>query len=159
MDKKREVDLQKLAKRVSELDPREKYEYITKLKEEIKLHKANLKVKEALVDKYDSIPDHRYLNGLHVMAGIFAYPVLGVIVMGLGLENFTPEELTYLEVVKGVGLGYATALINGIAYENKPVSNKVNDFRKYLNNKKIARLEDKIERKTYLEEQLDEMEK
>ena len=60
--------------------------------------------------------------------------------------------------VLGPAAGLVLGIANGVAYEERPISNKVNQFRKYLNGKKQERLEDEVSSKMYLRKQLGEME-
>ena len=80
----------------------------------------------------------------------------GLVSGGLIGENFFPNDEIACAIL-GTILGFVMTIVNGVAYESKPVSNKVNEFREYVNDKKMASLEEKIDKKTYLCEQLDGM--
>lgn len=73
---------------------------------------------------------------------------LGLVGGAIGAMVGQGTEMAEMGFVAGTTLGALSgagaSIINHIAYKKKIASNKINDFKKYLNDKKIARLKRNI---------------
>ena len=151
---KLKIKLEKLAQEIDKLPAGEKEVYIANLTQEIRLLQAQLKDASEHKERLDNIPNKRKMGDKAVATSLTVSTIVGLFA-GVGVA-ISIEELWMIAL--GAGAGFFSALLNGLAYEERPISNKVNQFRKYLNGKKQERLEDEISSKMYLRKQLGEME-
>ena len=154
---KKKINIEKLASKLKNLNSHEKEKFICKLKQEIRLLNAKLNVEEAVERKLDNIPSERKMTNSEITATIIIHTVLGGVLGGTVFSELSDSLLSLIMTIGAAGaLGFIASLINGVAYESKPVSNKINDFRKFINDKRISRIEDKIELKEHLRLQLED---
>ena len=153
-DEKLKIKLEKLAQEINQWEPQKKELYVINLKNEIRLLQAKLQDSEIQKDNLDKIPNKRKMSGDAVATYLTASTIVGFLA-GVGVAVSIEEMVMML---LGAGAGFLLGIVNGIAWEEKPISNKVNNFRKYLNGKKTESLQDKIASKRYLQAQLGEIE-
>jgi hypothetical protein len=151
---KLKIKLEKLAQKIDKLPAGEKEVYIANLTQEIRLLQAQLKDSAEHKERLDNNPNKRPMSTNAVSSYLTVSTIVGLLA-GVGIGVSIEEVVMF---VLGPAAGFVLGIANGVAYEEKPISNKVNQFRKYLNGKKQERLEDEISSKMYLRKQLGEME-
>jgi len=148
---KMKIEMDKFARRVNEMTPLEKEVFICNLKQDIFLLESQLLDLDEHYEYLNNVPEKREMSTKEVNMSLVCHTLLGVLAgLGVGIDIDC--------IVAGGGLGFLMFVLNGLAYEMKPVSKRVNEFRKYLTDKKMSRIEDEIEKKTYLQDQIEELE-
>ena len=156
---KDKVELDYLVRCVKNLGPEEKQKFVSNLEQEVKLLKSKLKIRQAIGEKLDNTPTKREMIEDLACGTSAGYAVITGALSGMLTAEMT-NDIILVIASAGVGciVGLILSIISGLAYENKPISNKANAFMKHINNKQMSKLQDKIEEKSYLNNELDESE-
>ena len=98
-------------------------------------------LKEIKTSRYVKESDAKTIETAHIVGLGIAGGIAGAM---LGQGTDIAEGAFAMGTMLGVLGGEGMSIVNHIAYKRKILSNKITDFRKYLNEKKIARLQRNI---------------
>ena len=149
MEKER-VKQEELVDKINAMSPEARRKYMTRLAIQMRLDSAKMKDLQEQKIKLDNTPKKKKMKEWQIPAWILPHAFAGFIAGAMVVSNVPELCEPYIDNV-GVGmlsgsvLGFLTGIFNGAMYEERPVSNAINGIRKYLNDKRVNKLEEKME--------------
>lgn len=128
MDKKYEQELKIVSLRYKIEDKQKELAQAEEKREKLK----EIKTRRYIKDSTAKTVETAQIVGLGIAGGVAG----AILTQGTDLSQGAFALGTMLGTLSGTGL----SIINHIAYKRKVLSNKITDMRKFLNEKKIARL-------------------
>ena len=150
MEKER-VKQEELVAKINSMSPEERRKYMARLAIQMRLDSAKMKDLQEERGEINSIPRKKKMQDWQVTAWLLSHSFGGFLTGALAYGNVPPIEGWNIADNIGVAMlcgsvaGGLVGMLNGVMWEERPVSNLVKGLREYISDKRIQKLENKME--------------
>lgn len=150
MEKER-VKQEELVAKINAMSPEERRKYMARLAIQMRLDSAKMKDLQEERGEINSIPRKKKMQDWQVTAWLLSHGFGGFISGGLISANMPPVDGLVIDDNIGIAMicgalaGGLVGMLNGVMWEERPVSNVVKGIREYISDKRIQKLENKME--------------
>ena len=149
MEKER-VKREELVSKINAMSSEDRRKFMTRLAIQMRLDSAKMQDLQQEKIKLENIPNKKKMKEWQIPAWILPHAFGGFIAGAMVVSNMPELVEPYIDnvgvgMLSGTALGFLTGMLNGAMWEERPVSNAINGIRKYLNGKRVHKLEEKIE--------------